>query len=730
MSLLQQALALAEMGFYVFPCHENTKVPVIKDYSNRATRDSKTITTWWTDPVLGYERDFNIGIACSRYGRGDESLIVVDIDPKNGGRDTELLLELEGKEFGDTLSQKTPSGGQHFIYATRQRLRQGTHTLGPGIDSRSTGGYILGPGSKVGGKPYLFTNRCELRPPPAWVVEALKFAPEIKTVDIDAEINEEYAEERAKFYLYHEAPEAIEGQGGNSTTYKVVARLKDLGVNEVVAKTLMGEIYNASKAIPPWFPDELHRIVDNVYQYGKHDVGISAPEKQFEPVVEKKEEEKLSPIQEMNRKHAYIIIKGKYAIVYETKDVSGRDTVEFWDEAAFHSYYLSKKMLLTVGEDQKEVQITKEWMKHPKRRTYSGIVFKPEVRVGPEWYNLWKGFSFTPSPKGTGEDHASVQAFLKHAKENVCGGDSQLFRWLIGHFAHLIQKPYEKPITALVFKGKKGTGKSTLTDAIGALVGNYYRTVSHPRYLSGNFNSHLENCLVLNLEEAFWSGDKGANGVLKHMVTGKTHQIERKGLESYEVENLTRVYIVGNEEWLVPTSEDERRYAVFNVAETQRGDWRFFKQMRIGFEEGGYSHLLRYLLDYDLSEFNFEEAPNTQGLYDQKVASLDPFAQWWFESISEGEISHLGQEGWPEQATRRELHEAYIYFCGKQRNKRSHFDTLLSFAHRLRQEFVEVEVFRRQTDKIRHRFIQIPPLQEARDRWNRKMGFKHKWDED
>ncbi|MCU9931097.1 hypothetical protein OFL77_27585, partial [Escherichia coli] len=81
-------------------------------------------------------------------------------------------------------------------------------------------------------------------------------------------------------------------------------------------------------------------------------------------------------------------------------------------------------------------------------------------------------------------------------------------------------------------------------------------------------------------------------------------------------DNITRVAIIGNEDWLVPASFDERRYAVFSVGDGRRQDRDFFHNMRVGMEEGGYAYLLKFLMDFDLSAIDVNEAPQTQGLID------------------------------------------------------------------------------------------------------------------
>jgi len=469
-----------------------------------------------------------------------------------------------------------------------------------------------------------------------------------------------------------------------------------------------------------------------VYLYGKNEIGVLAPEKQFEKVAAKVQEEKLSPIQELNKNHAFVMVGSSYVILHETKDEKGTERTEFWQEAAFHARYLNKTMIIKgkEGKEDRTVHVTREWMKHPSRRTYSGVVFSPEKDCAPGDYNLWKGFTYKLAPPGTGEEHESVQAFLEHAEENVCCGDPELFRWLIGYFAHLIQRPYEKPNTALVFKGEKGTGKTTLVDSIGALLESCYKTVDNSDEILSNFNASLENCLALTMEEAFWSGDKKAEGILKNMITGKRHRIERKGVDAYYVQNLTRVFIIGNDYWLVPASEDERRYAVFNVKNTRKGDWKFFKNMRLGFEAGGYSYLLRYLKDYDISNFNFEQAPNTKGLYEQKLASLDALGRWWFECISEGQIMGSPNEDWPLEINRRDLYEAFCSYCRQRRDRKYGYETIPSFLRKLEERTGSLKLVFKRVNQSRERTVILPSVKECRDTWDKKMKFQGEWDAD
>lgn len=106
---------------------------------------------------------------------------------------------------------------------------------------------------------------------PAWLAEIIRTAKKPRTVKtthpvIDLDLPDAIA--RATDYLVHHAPEAVEGAGGDETTYKVAARLRDFGLSQSTAFDLLSMHWNeAGKAIPPWPPEDLRQKVDNAFQY-------------------------------------------------------------------------------------------------------------------------------------------------------------------------------------------------------------------------------------------------------------------------------------------------------------------------------------------------------------------------------------------------------------------------------------------------------------------------------
>lgn len=139
-SRLDAALDLVSQGYYIFPL--NGKLPLAGTHGFQdATQDRNQVVQWFKDG------DKNIGIAC-----GASGIIVLDVDPRNGGKESQRALE---DRLGYGLADKTdlivttPSGGFHYYFKDEGAisLRQGNNKLGAGIDVKGRGGYVVAPGS-------------------------------------------------------------------------------------------------------------------------------------------------------------------------------------------------------------------------------------------------------------------------------------------------------------------------------------------------------------------------------------------------------------------------------------------------------------------------------------------------------------------------------------------------------------------------------------------------------
>ena len=379
----------------------------------------------------------------------------------------------------------------------------------------------------------------------------------------------------------------------------------------------------------------------------------------------------------------------------------------------------------------RKVEVAKEWMKSSHRRTYKSVCFMPGQDAPKDLYNLWRGFRVKPvcEEDSNPQSVEGVRLFLEHILENICDGDPALAKWLVGYFAQLVQRPWEKPLTALVFTGRKGVGKSTVAETIKYLLGGHGIQTGDDRYLVGHFNSHMAYNLFLILEEACWAGNKKAEGMLKNLITSKENVIENKGKDPILVNSCSRICIIGNEQWVVPATEDERRFAVFAVGEKRMQDRQYFIKMRKGMEAGGYSLLLNYLMNFDLSDIDVDEAPKTEGLHQQKSQSLNPFKAWWLDCLYEGVIIGVEMEQWTSDVSKDRFRRSFSQYI-KDRNIKSRIPDERAFGRLIVSLVPTVDPLKKALEDGRYvRVYRFPDLETCRKNWEDHIGHNVSWAE-
>jgi hypothetical protein len=166
--VLSQAACAAcrVLGAWVFPLRPGTKVPATAHGFKDATNDCDRIVSWWRLSPRA-----NIGIDCGRSG-----LLVVDLDGEEG-RDAWADLVARNGGHERTRVCVTGTGGFHIWFfgdgpSTARRL-------GPGIDTRGRGGYVIAPPSvHPNGNRYRWRDSAApIAPAPAWLLGRLKPPP-------------------------------------------------------------------------------------------------------------------------------------------------------------------------------------------------------------------------------------------------------------------------------------------------------------------------------------------------------------------------------------------------------------------------------------------------------------------------------------------------------------------------------------------------------------------------
>lgn len=283
-TLLEHAILLANKGYYIFPLSPNAKVPIagIK-WREESTTYLPTIKAWWEK-----NPNYNIGI-----DTGKSSVYVIDVDVKKGKRGAESFDNLDMLYgFPDTLTAITASGGRHHIYKSPDEPLRNTDSdtngLGGGLDTRGWGGFIVGAGSVIDGKPYYFDEATPMTPSPLpdWINEMLishRLARKQNNRDDVLTEDKQGDKERAKHWLLNDAELAVENHSGDATTYKVAAKLREFGLSADTVLDLMAENWNG-RCSPPWSIDDLQKKVENAYKYATNAQGADSPYAEFQAI--------------------------------------------------------------------------------------------------------------------------------------------------------------------------------------------------------------------------------------------------------------------------------------------------------------------------------------------------------------------------------------------------------------------------------------------------------------
>jgi hypothetical protein len=253
---LAAALAYAARGWPVLPTREDKRPRTVHGLKD-ASRDEEQIRRWYprTSPAAG------VAIVTGRAS----GVIVLDVDGRAGA---ESLHELEREhgELPDTVRVVTGGGGAHYYFKDPGGVRNSAGKLGPGLDVRGDGGYVVCPPSPhPSGRRYEWDvppDEAELAEPPAWLLED--------------------AERRRNGRAPKVGPEIPEGQR-DSTLASLAGTMRRRGMDESAIAAAL-KVENANRCRPPLAEAEVERIAASIARYEPAE-GEPEPRREVEPVA-------------------------------------------------------------------------------------------------------------------------------------------------------------------------------------------------------------------------------------------------------------------------------------------------------------------------------------------------------------------------------------------------------------------------------------------------------------
>lgn len=680
-TLLAEALLYTQhLPGRLLPIPAGQKGATLKAWPTAASKDPEQVTSW-------FERSSgNLGFV------PDRGYFVLDLDLKKGKDGFKSRADLEA-EFGPlpaTLTATTPNGGQHLYFRGPDLpYKTSADAAGlAGVDFRCPqrhdgggAGYVVLPPSQTPDGAYAWKNWPDISQPPhiaeapRWLVElAAGGDPRKRLADADHDTDHDHDEDDEDPERIKHLASALEYLDADSydSWIAIGMALKTLdddaaGLHLWLNWSAKSPKFDEKEAREKWRgfnpKDTSFRLVFTLAQ----SLGWRNPGR---PKSGKRKES--AEIAEFNQKHAVVITGGSVCILREGISESGGTAVNFMAKQAFSTFYenrfINVERATADGEIQtKRMPLAKAWLAHPERRTHEGVTCAPSGVVPAGYYNLWRGYAVEPLPLGVAASALACKRFLHHLKMNICRGNRGHFRYLLAWMADMIQDPMHKKGVALVLRGKKGTGKSTLADALRALLDGHAFKASKSEHIVGRFSAHLADKLLLVAEESFFAGSHADIGTLKDLITSNTVTIEAKFVGAFEMRSCHRICMLTNSEWAVPATEDERRFFVLDVGEDRMQDTAYFGAIDRELRGGGLRALLTLLQKLDISTVNLRKVPQTAGLEAQKVLSLEQHDQFILDCLTEEEIcgeSWTATDGGPGPGPlRTDVYDAYVAYA-------------------------------------------------------------------
>lgn len=395
----------------------------------------------------------------------------------------------------------------------------------------------------------------------------------------------------------------------------------------------------------------------------------------------------------------------KYAVVRYGGDVriaafDENEPPEFMRKAAFFDLTMTDTVQI-ADDNGKLIRVPKAklWWANPKRAQYMGVTFAPGVDHDDDRLrgklNLWRGWGVQPSSLPWQEARNGCSMWLSHLRDVVCDGDQELYDWIITWFADIVRNPSRKPGTALALVGGQGAGKTSIFEYFGRILGTAYVKISQQNQLTGNFNSHFQNCLLLHAEEAVFARNTQAQNILKDMITSETTALEKKGQDIVTIPSYFRVAFTSNSDHVVGAEHDDRRYTFVDLKKRKR-DRSLKKQYETERDGDGPACLFRYLLDCpDIGTADVTENYITADLASQKFQTNDPIAEWWHETLNSGVLMHPFVNwcqkpeltAWPHTVSTSAIYATYTMWCRNKNVRR--VEVVEIFNARLRKMLME-----------------------------------------
>ena len=282
------------------------------------------------------------------------------------------------------------------------------------------------------------------------------------------------------------------------------------------------------------------------------------------------------------------------------------------------------------------------WSRDVNHRIYKRYDFIPYNLVSscpPDILNVFEGFN----PEIYGEKvnlerrGKILTPYIDLVRE-LCGGVDEHAMYFHHFIAQMFQDPEHKPPVAIIFKGKQGTGKNMLLDALGNMINKtHYITSSNPEDFYGSHAEGYYRKIMVNLNEAEGKKTFDFEGMMKSMITEDTMTINPKNVRPSVVKNVARTIITTNK--ATPVSIDvrskDRRYVAYQTTDVYLNkSAKFWSQLYGHFRKPEFmSALYQWFMEFKVENYNWiKNRPLTEA-YKEMCNLYSPVEALFFEDM-------------------------------------------------------------------------------------------------
>jgi hypothetical protein len=238
------------------------------------------------------------------------------------------------------------------------------------------------------------------------------------------------------------------------------------------------------------------------------------------------------------------------------------------------------------------------------------------------------------------------------------------FEYYLNYVAHMIQKPAELPLVAILFFSKQGNGKDLTIATLNAkLIGyKYYVNFGEINDFLGHFTADQESKLLTIINEVAEGGAdnqmfKKAN-VMKDKITRAHAKIEYKGVDPIWLKHTSRYIYFTNHKTALQLDSSDRRHFPIECLNDKLNDREYFKPIADEINDVDFlKSTFSFFAHRDISKFDPPNIPTSTYKNEIKILNMNSTLRFLRDMYEDYEI--------PERFTIQcsDLYDLYKIYC-------------------------------------------------------------------